>query len=144
MWVTVCVGSITDGLLFETVIVTFQDTPPPGELERKRSDCPSGYIACMAVSALMMYCGLVASSIASRKSSTSSSWMNLVDRWCAELTTKWLRRGTHRSLAAVVRSVEAWVANWNAHPRPVIWHKAADQILDNLTGYRNRLPHCGH
>ena len=44
----------------------------------------------------------------------------------------------------VIRAVEAWVADWNEHPRPFIWHKTADQIFDNLTGYLNRIPNSGH
>ncbi len=43
------------------------------------------------------------------------------------------------SLAGLVRSVEAWVATGNEHRRRFIWHKSADQILDNLTGYLNRI-----
>ena len=64
---------------------------------------------------------------------TYSSWMNLVERWFAELTTKWLSRGTHHNVADLVSSLRGWIANWNEHPRPVIWHKTADQIFDNLT-----------
>ena len=48
------------------------------------------------------------------------------------------------SLAGLVRSVEAWVATGNEHRRRFIWHKSADQILDNLTGYLNRLSNSGH
>ena len=75
---------------------------------------------------------------------TYSSWMNLVERWFAELTSKWLRRGTHHSVPELIRSVEMWVASWNEHPRPFIWHKTADQILDNLAGYLERIPDSGH
>ena len=64
--------------------------------------------------------------------------------WFAEFTTKWLRRGTHHSVADLILAVEAWVADWNKHPRPFIWHKTADQIFDNLTGYPNRIPNSGH
>ena len=73
-----------------------------------------------------------------------SSWMNLVERWFAELTSKWLRRGTHHSVPDLIRSVEMWVASWNENPRPFIWHKSADQILDNLAGYLERIPDSGH
>ena len=75
---------------------------------------------------------------------TYSSWMNLVERWFAELTSKWLRRGTHHSVPDLIRSVEMWVASWNENPRPFIWHKSADQILDNLAGYLERIPDSGH
>ena len=75
---------------------------------------------------------------------TYSSWMNLVERWFAELTTKWLRRGAHRSVADLTRDVERWVDDWNEHPRPFVWHKTADRIFDNLAGYLNRIPDSGH
>lgn len=75
---------------------------------------------------------------------TYSSWMNLVERWFAELTTKWLRRGAHRSVADLTSAVEHWVTDWNEHPRPFVWHKTADQIFDNLAGYLNRIPDSGH
>ena len=75
---------------------------------------------------------------------TYSSWMNLVERWFAELTTKWLRRGAHRSVADLTRDVERWVDDWNEHPRPFVWHQTADQIFDNLAGYLNRIPDSGH
>jgi DDE superfamily endonuclease len=47
---------------------------------------------------------------------TYSSWLNLAERWFSELTTKWLRRGSHRSVAELERSIRAWVAMWNEDP----------------------------
>jgi hypothetical protein len=41
-----------------------------------------------------------------------SSWPNLVERWFAELTDKWLKRGTHRSIRKLVVSIRTWIANW--------------------------------
>ncbi len=66
---------------------------------------------------------------------TYSSWLNLVERSFAELTSKWLRRGTHRSVKELVASIRAWITNWNDQPRPFVWHKTADEILDNLAAY---------
>lgn len=66
---------------------------------------------------------------------TYSSWLNLVERWFAELTNKWLRRGTHRSVKELVASIRTWIANWNDEPRPFVWHKTADEILENLATY---------
>ena len=60
---------------------------------------------------------------------TSSSWLNLVERWFAELTTKKLRRGTHRSVHALNTDIRAWIDTWNDAPRPFVWTKTADQIL---------------
>jgi transposase len=66
---------------------------------------------------------------------TYSSWMNLVERRFAELTTKWIPRGTHRPTQELADSIQAWIDNWNHNPRPFIWRKTADEILDNLTTY---------
>jgi len=70
---------------------------------------------------------------------TSSSWLNLVERWFAELTQRLLRRSAHRSVAALTTDLNAWIAAWNNNPRPFVWHKAADEILDNLQKYLTNL-----
>ena len=74
---------------------------------------------------------------------TSSSWMNLVERWFAELTTKWLRRGTHRSVKELAASITQWVGSWNDDPRPYVWHKTADEIFDSLAAYCERISDSG-
>jgi transposase len=61
---------------------------------------------------------------------TSASWLNLVERWFAELTQKKLKRGVHRSVQALERDIRGWLADWNEHPRPFVWTKTADEILD--------------
>jgi transposase len=75
---------------------------------------------------------------------TYSSWLNLVERWSAELTSKWLRRGTHRSVAELERSIQSWIDTWNQHPRPFVWTKTADQILDSIAHYCHRINDSGH
>ena len=75
---------------------------------------------------------------------TYSSWMNLVERWFSELTTEWIRRGAHRSARELTDSIQSWIDNWNHNPRPFTWHKTADQILDYLTTYLQRIPNSGH
>jgi len=75
---------------------------------------------------------------------TYSSWLNLVERWFAELTDKWLRRATHRSTRELVASIRTWIEQWNDQPRPFIWHKTADEILDNLAAYCSRISDSGH
>ena len=75
---------------------------------------------------------------------TYSSWMNLVERWFAELTTKWIKRGTHRSVRDLVRSIRTWITNWNDQPKPFVWHKTADEILDSLAAYCQRINDSGH
>ena len=75
---------------------------------------------------------------------TYSSWLNLVERWFAELTTKWIRRGTHRSTRELTDSIQHWIDHWNHNPRPFTWHKTADEILHNLASYLQRIPDSRH
>jgi transposase len=75
---------------------------------------------------------------------TYSSWINLIERWFAELTTKWLRRGTHRSTKELESAITNWVDHWNDDPKPFVWHKSADEILDTLAGYCERISDSGH
>jgi transposase len=75
---------------------------------------------------------------------TGASWINLVERWFAELTSRKLRRGTHRSTRALNHDIRAWMSNWNENPRPYVWTKTAEQILDALTAYCTRINDSGH
>jgi len=75
---------------------------------------------------------------------TYSSWMNLVERWFAELTNKWLRRGTHRSTKELEASINGWIDRWNDDPKPFVWHKSADEILETLAAYCERISDSGH
>lgn len=75
---------------------------------------------------------------------TYSSWMNLVERWFGELTTKWLRRGTHHSIPHLRKSIQQWVDTWNENPKPYIWHKTADQIIESIGFYCERINNSGH
>ncbi|MFH9818532.1 IS630 family transposase [Streptomyces sp. NPDC017230] len=75
---------------------------------------------------------------------TSASWLNLVERWFAELTQKKLKRGVHRSVQALERDIRSWLADWNEHPRPFVWTKTADEILDKVAAYCRRISDSGH
>lgn len=75
---------------------------------------------------------------------TGSSWLNLVERWFAELTTKKLRRGVHRSVQALERDIRTWLADWNTNPRPFTWTNTADEILDKVATYCRRISDSGH
>jgi transposase len=75
---------------------------------------------------------------------TSSSWLNLVERWFAELTTKKLRRGAHRSVRQLNTDIRAWIDTWNENPRPFIWTKTADEILDSIARYCTRINDSRH
>ncbi len=70
---------------------------------------------------------------------TSSSWLNLVERWFAELTNRKLRRSAHHSIAELDADVIAWIHAWNDNSKPSVWTKTADQILDSLAHYCHKL-----
>jgi hypothetical protein len=55
------------------------------------------------------------------------------ERRFAELTNKWLRRGTHRSSKELEASIAYWIDTWNDEPKPFVWHKTADETLDTLS-----------
>jgi transposase len=65
----------------------------------------------------------------------SASWINLVERWFAELTTRKLRRSAHRSVTELEADIRKWTSEWNKNPRPFVWAKTADEILDTLAAY---------
>ena len=66
---------------------------------------------------------------------TSASWLNLVERWFALLTEKQIRRGTHRSTAQLEKAIADYLDIYNQDPKPFLWTKTADQILDTLKSY---------
>jgi transposase len=75
---------------------------------------------------------------------TSSSWLNLVEGWFHVLTERRLRRGTFSSVDDLVEAIEIWAEHYNDNPKPFIWHKTADEILDSLANYCQRINDSGH
>ncbi|KJK51105.1 transposase [Lentzea aerocolonigenes] len=75
---------------------------------------------------------------------TSSSWLNLVERFFAEITMKLLRRGVHRSVTALEKDIRGWIEQWNTNPKPYVWTRTADQILESLAAYCQRINDSGH
>lgn len=75
---------------------------------------------------------------------TSSSWINLVERWFATLSEKQIKRGTHRSTRELEAAIRHYLDVTNAEPKPFVWTKTADQILDKLAGYCLRISDSGH
>lgn len=75
---------------------------------------------------------------------TGSSWINQVERWFAFLTTQLLRRSVHTSVAALEKDVREWIKNWNHDPKPFVWTKTAEEILNSLARYIARISDGGH
>jgi transposase len=75
---------------------------------------------------------------------TSSSWLNLVERWFAELTNRKLRRSAHRSVTELETDIRTWINEWNKDPKPFVWTKTADEILETLAAYCERLIDSAH
>ena len=62
--------------------------------------------------------------------STSSSWLNLVERPFPEITRQQMRRGAFKSVADLEAAIDAWIAGWNAKPTPFKWSAKASAILE--------------
>ena len=75
---------------------------------------------------------------------TSASWINQVERFFATLTQRQIRRGTHRSTLELERAIRAYLHNHNLDPRPFMWTKTADQILESLKRFCMRTSNSGH
>jgi len=75
---------------------------------------------------------------------TSSSWINQVERWFGLLTEQKIKRGAHQSVRALEDDIRAWIADWNTHPRPFIWTKTAEEILNSLARFCRRISGAGH
>src|ERR1022692_3879799 len=75
---------------------------------------------------------------------TGSSWINQVERWFGFLTDQMIRRGAHKSVQALEKDIRTWVAGWNDNPKPFVWKKTAEEILDSLARYLKRISGPGH
>ncbi len=63
---------------------------------------------------------------------TISSWLNLVEGSFAQLTNKRLRTGTFNSVEALTEAIETWAAHWNDDPKPFVWAKTAEEIIEKV------------
>ena len=69
---------------------------------------------------------------------TYGSWLNLVERWFAELTNKQLRRGVHRSVAQLKAAIREFIAAHHAKATPFAWTKSADEVLATIARFAQR------
>lgn len=70
---------------------------------------------------------------------TSSSWLNLIERWFKELTDKRLRRGRFTSVADLTDAITTWAEHWNIDPKPFIWKATAEDIITKVQRGRETL-----
>jgi len=75
---------------------------------------------------------------------TSASWINQVERWFALITEKQIRRGTHRSTIELEKAIRTYLATYNENPKPFVWTKTAQQILDSVKRFCLRTSNSGH
>src|SRR4051794_10283774 len=69
---------------------------------------------------------------------TGPSWINQVERWFGLLTEQKTRRGSHTSAHALEADIRDWINDWNSPPRPFLWTKTAEEILDSLARFCRR------
>jgi transposase len=69
---------------------------------------------------------------------TYGSWLNLVERWFAELTQKQIRRGSHRSVPELEKAIREFIDASNSEPKPFVWTKTADEILASISRFAQR------
>jgi transposase len=70
---------------------------------------------------------------------TSSSWLNLVERWFREITDNRIRRGTFRNVAQLIQAIMDYITEHNQSPKPFVWTAKADEILAKVQRARNVL-----
>jgi transposase len=70
---------------------------------------------------------------------TSSSWLNLVERWFGELTRKRIRRDSFRSVEDLQKAIEEFLAAWNEKPKPFVWTATVESIMEKLSRCRQTL-----
>ena len=70
---------------------------------------------------------------------TSSSWLNLIERWFREITDKSIRRGVFHSVDALIKVINDYMQHHNKEPKALVWTKKADEILEKVARARASL-----
>ena len=111
---------------------------PPGAAPVCGAHCRTAY---RALSAL-----LVGHRLGGRNARGGAARLGVLihERWFAELTRKLLQRSAHRSVTELEKDLKAWAAMWNEDPKPFVWRKTADQILESLGRYCATNSESGH
>jgi transposase len=75
---------------------------------------------------------------------TSASWLNQVERFFAETTSKRIRRGVYRSIRALEQAITDYLAGYNRSPKPFVWTATAELILKRVEDHCKRTSNSGH
>lgn len=70
---------------------------------------------------------------------TSDSWLNLVERFFSQISEKWIKRSTHRSVTELEQSIREYIERHNENSTPFVWHKSADAILASVARAATRI-----
>ena len=70
---------------------------------------------------------------------TSASWLNLIERWFAELSQKAVRRGVFHSVKDLQRAIADFLTAWNANPAPFVWTASVEKLLEKIARCQHRL-----
>jgi transposase len=75
---------------------------------------------------------------------TSGSWLNLVERWFAILSQRQIKRGSHRSTLELEKAIRNFLEIHNQDPKPFVWHKTADEIIESVARFCKRINDSVH
>lgn len=75
---------------------------------------------------------------------TSASWINLVERWFAELTNKQIKRGSHKSTKKLEETILSYIDGYNRDSKPFVWTKTADEIPESIKRFCQRIDDSAH
>jgi len=75
---------------------------------------------------------------------TSGSWLNLVERWFALLSQRQIKRGSHRSTVQLEKAIRDFLVIHNEDPKPFVWHKTADEIIESVGRFCTRINDSVH
>ena len=70
---------------------------------------------------------------------TSSSWLNVIERWFRDITQNRIRNGAFKSVESLIQAIEEYIAHHNANPKAFVWTKKAEDILEKVTRARKAL-----